>query len=64
MIAWVSRFVLNSMPNFKILTTIISVTNNMPDHLGFRIVITIEKNVIGCFEIGDNKNELTKKNEV
>ena len=52
------------MPNVKILTTIISVTNNMPDHLGFRIVITIEKNVIGCFEIGDNKNELTKKNEV
>lgn len=32
----------------------------MPNHLGFRIVITIEKNVIGCFEIGDNKNELTK----
>ena len=29
--------------------------DNIPDHLGFRIVITIEKHVIGCFEIGGHK---------
>ena len=30
-------------------------TNDIPDHFGFRIVITIEKHVMGCFEIGGHE---------
>ena len=39
--------------------------NNLPDHLMFWIVITIEKHVIGCFQIGGhNTSRLWEKNEV
>ena len=44
------------LPNYTAKrTTSKELTNNAPEHLGFRIVIAIEKHIIGCFEIGGHK---------
>ena len=51
--------VVTSLPPIQVYkakrTTSKEFTKNIPDHLGFWIVIITEEHVMGCFEIGGHK---------